>query len=177
MLACIASLSSLIAFAQDATTEGNWLFEVGSSVFGENIIKQGTSTGFNLWSNDGTTVYSLGAEGGYFIKDNTAIKLGFGYTDLDFTNFITYKLGFKHYAGGNVPLQIDLTGATNEDVDTGFGTVDTPDPLWLGLQFGYAAFLSDDIAFEPTLRYNISMNQDFSSENILEMKFNFVIFF
>ena len=118
------------AYAQDeetqinsATKKGNILFEVGTSVFGENTIKQGNSTGFSLFSSDGTTVFSIGAEGGYFITDNTALKLGFGFTDLDQTDFLTYKFGFKHYAGGNIPIQLDITGATNEDIDTGFGSL------------------------------------------------------
>ncbi|MEP0985969.1 hypothetical protein [Ekhidna sp.] len=175
-LLIITAFISTAAYSQ--TEEGTWQFEVGTSAFGENTIKQGTSTGFNLFSTDGTTIFSIGAEGGYFFQDNTAIKFGLGYTDLDFTNFLTYKLGFKHYAGGNVPIQMDLTGATNEDQDTfGGGTIDTPDPLWLGFQIGYAAFFSDNVAFEPTIRYNASLNKDFTDEGILELKFNFVIFF
>lgn len=175
-MAFITTLSSIFALSQEQTSEGNWLFEVGTSVFAETTIKQGASTGINLLSTEGSTLFSLGAEGGYFIQDNLAIKFGFGYSDLDFTNFFTYKFGLKHYAGGFVPIQVDITGATNEDIDSGFGTVETPDPLWLGLQVGYAAFLSDDIAIEPTLRYNASLNKDFTSEEILEFKFNFVIF-
>ncbi|MEO9482770.1 MAG: hypothetical protein ABJG47_04965 [Ekhidna sp.] len=162
----------------EATKKGNLFFEVGTSVFGETALKHGNSTGFSLLSSEGTTIYSIGAEGGYFVQDNTAIKVGLGYSDIDFSSFFTYKFGIKHYAGGNVPLQIDITGATNEDQESfGGGSIDTPDPLWLGVQMGYAAFLSDNITFEPTIRYNSSLNSDFTSENLLEFKFNFVIFF
>lgn len=175
-LTLLFTIPSFMAISQEALEQGSLLFEVGTSAFGENTIMQGNSTGFNLFSSDGTTFFSIGAEGGYFVQDNTAIKFGLGYTDLDETSFLSYKFGFKHYAGGNVPLQVDITGATNEDQDFGFGTIDVPDPLWLGLQIGYAAFLSDDIAFEPTLRYNVSINKDFTDEGILEMRFNFVIF-
>ncbi len=176
----ISSLAIIIAitsFSQEATKQGNILFEVGTTAFGENLIKHGASTGFNILSTDGSTLFSIGAEGGYFIQDNTALKFGLGYTDLDFTKFLTYKFGFKHYAGGNVPVQLDVTGATNEDQNSGFGSVDVPDPLWLGLQVGYAAFLADNISFEPTFRYNASLNKDYTDENIIEVRFNFVIFF
>lgn len=175
-LTLLFSVASVIAFSQESLKQGNLLFEVGTSAFVENTIKHGASTGFNLFSSDGTTFFSVGAEGGYFVQDNTALKFGLGYTDLEEISFLTYKFGFKHYAGGNVPLQVDVTGATNEDQDFGFGSVDVPDPLWLGLQLGYAAFLTDDIAFEPTLRYNVSLNKDYTDEGIFEMKFNFVIF-
>lgn len=179
----VASLCIVSVKAQDQsqssspTSKGNILFEVGASAFGETSLKHGSSTGFNLLNANGSTIFSIGAEGGYFVQDNSAIKVGLGYTDVDFTTFFTYKVGFKHYANGNVPIQIDITGATNEDQDTGFGTFETPDPLWLGLQLGYAAFLSDNIAFEPTMRYNVTLNNDFTDENIFELKFNFVIFF
>ena len=175
IITLVTILSCALANGQ-ATTEGNWMFEVGTSVFAETTLKQGASTGINLLSTEGTTLFSLGAEGGYFIQDNLALKFGFGYSDLDFTNFFTYKFGLKHYAGGTIPLQVDLTGSVNEDIDNGFETVDSPDPLWLGLQMGYAAFVSENIALEPTLRYNASLNNDFTDESIIEFKFNFVIF-
>ena len=176
----LLTLSLFFAMTVSAQTEkGNWLFEVGSTPFGENTIMQGNSTGLALFSTDGTTLFSIGAEGGYFVQDNTALKFGLGYTDLDFTTFFTYKFGMKHYANGVVPLQLDITGAVNEDQEDFFGggTVETPDPLWLGLQAGYAAFLGENISFEPTLRYNMSLNDDFTDEDIIELRFNFVVFF
>jgi len=161
------------------TEKGTWQMEVGTTPFGENTIKQGNSTGFNLLSTDGSTLFSIGGEGGYFIADNSAVKFGLAYTDLDFTNYFTYKLGFKQYFNGNVPVQLDITGAIIEDDEDSFTgeTVDNPDPLWLGLQVGYAAFFGQNVALEPTLRHNFSLNQDFSEADIFEMRLNFVIFF
>lgn len=173
ILCLLTFLLSMSAISQDATSKGKYFFEAGTSSFGENTIKHGNSTAFNVFSSDGTTVFSLGFEGGSFIVDNTAIKFGLGYTDLDFSTFLTYKFGFKHYAGGNVPIQVDITGSVPENQ----GLVDTPDPLWLGLQLGYAVFLSDDIAFEPTFRYNASLNKDYTEDGIVELRFNFVVFF
>ena len=176
-------LCALLTFAQEETQranptqKGNVLLEVGSTPFGENTFKQGNSTGLGLLSSDGTTIFSIGAEAGFFISDNTALKIGLGYTDLDATSFFTYKLGIKYYAAGNIPIQIDITGATNEEQDTGFGSFDPPDPFWLGLQLGYAAFVRHNISFEPTLRYNVTLNDQFTQEDILELRFNFVIFF
>jgi len=173
-------LFMLLAFGSSfgQTEKGTWLFEVGTTPFGDNAIRHGNSTGFNLLSTDGTTLFSIGGEAGYFASDNTAIKFGLGYTNLDVTSFMSYKIGVKHYANGVVPIQLDITGATNEDLEIFPGqTVDLPDPLWLGLQVGYAAFFNENVALEPTLRYNVSLNSEYTDENILELRFNFVIFF
>lgn len=176
---------SYMGFAQ--TEKGRILLEVGTSSFGEPAVKQGASTGMNLWINDGTTLFSVGGEGGYFIKDNLALKLGLGYTnnsgDVD---FLTYKLGVKNYFKGVVPLQADLTGSTkiNGDSQEASSSLSSSSPtLWLGLQGGYAFFLKENIAFEPTLRYNFAMGEgdkdieDLIEGNIFELRFNFSIFF
>ena len=68
-LLLIALTASTASFSQ--TEKGNWLLEVGTSAFSENLVKQGSSTGFSLFSTDGTTIFSLGAEGGYFDRDDT----------------------------------------------------------------------------------------------------------
>ncbi|WP_370088573.1 hypothetical protein [Ekhidna sp.] len=176
ILSIFLTSAMFLVTAQEATQQGNVLFEVGLTPLGTETLMKGNSTGFALMSVDGSTIFSIGAEAGFFVKDDFALKFGLGYTDLDGTNYFSYKLGIKQYMNGAVPVQVDLTGATWEDFEGFGGSVDTPDPLWLGLQFGYAAFLSDDISFEPTLRYNISMNQDFSDQNILELRFSFAIF-
>ncbi|MBC6424984.1 MAG: hypothetical protein GDA51_00615 [Ekhidna sp.] len=181
---------SHISFAQ--TEKGHILLEVGTSSFGEPAVKQGASTGMNLWISDGTTLFSIGAEGGYFIKDNLALKVGLGYTEnrnnveVEVTNFFTYKVGVKNYFKGVIPLQADFTGAVN--IDGSFGEVSSPlstssPALWLGLQGGYAFFLKENIAFEPAIRYNIDLGEsgtefeDFFEGTIFELKFNFSIFF
>jgi len=167
---------ALVISASAQTEKGNWLFEVGSTPFGESTIMQGNSTGLALFSTDGSTFFSIGGEGGYFIQDNTALKFGLGYTDLDVTTYFSYKVGVKHYANGVIPIQLDITGAVNEDLEFGGSSIDIPDPLWLGLQAGYAAFLNENVSFEPTIRYNASLNNDFSNESIVELRFNFVVF-
>ena len=147
------------------TSEGRWLIEANTG-FGEGAA-QGANTGFGLSSSDGTTIWSIGGEAGLFVIDDLAIKGGLGYTDLDGFSLFSFKLGAKYYINSTIPVQVDLTGASIQDSDV--------NPLYLGLQGAYAIFLNDSVSIEPGLRYNISLNSDFTEEGILELRVGFVI--
>ncbi|SNS48659.1 hypothetical protein SAMN05421640_0349 [Ekhidna lutea] len=161
------TLTTYFAFAQDVTQKGSWLLELGTSPFQNNNLKQGGSTGLNLFSSEGITLFSIGADAGCFIEDRAALKFGLGYTKIEDADYITYKTGFKYYTKWNTPIQIDINGST---------TGSKVEPLWLGFQLGYAAFLNKNLSFEPTMRYNVSLNEQFSDQGIFELNFNFVIF-
>ncbi|WP_228027877.1 hypothetical protein [Costertonia aggregata] len=62
---------------------------------------------------------------------------------------------------------MDIAGAT---------AIGDQNPLWLGAQAGYAIFLNDYISIEPGLRYNYSLNQDFTDLGVLEFNIGFAIF-
>lgn len=167
---------SLVGYSQDsesALQKGNIMIDVGVAPFLDGSAFLGNTTGLSFLSVDGSTFLSVGADGGYFISDRQIIKAGLGYSDFDGSQFLSYRIGYKHYLNGTIPFQLDITGATNEDFD-GF---DNPDPLWLGIQGGYALFVNSTVAFEPTLRYDISLNSDFGDENLFQLNFNFVLFF
>ncbi|MDA6069427.1 hypothetical protein NJT12_07335 [Flavobacterium sp. AC] len=77
ILAAIAVMTIGFASAQEQTKKGKYLIE-GNTSFGAT----GTgNTGFALRSEDGTTSWNVGAEGGYFVMDNLAVKVGLGYGD------------------------------------------------------------------------------------------------
>ena len=171
LLTALAVLGLIFTtYAQDGggqTDEGNWLIEANTG-FGSDVA-HGASTGFGLSSTDGTTVWSMGFEGGYFVIDDLALKAGLGYTDLDGFTLFSYKFGAKYYINRQIPVQIDLTGASIQDA--------AENPLWIGLQGGYAVFLNDYVSIEPGLRYNISMNDQFSEDGVLELRVGFAIYF
>lgn len=167
-------LFTAVGFAQDndnggaATDKGSWLIETNTG-FGAGGFGHTANTSFGLTSIDGTTVWSIGAEGGYFVADDLAVKAGLGFTDNDGRSVFTYKLGAKYYIIGNIPVQVDLTGASVEDA--------VENPLWLGIQGGYALFIADNISVEPGLRYNLSLNEDFTDEGVFEFRIGFAFFF
>ncbi len=143
----------------NALSEGSWVIEVNTGSWATG------STAFSLASEDGNTMWSAGAEAGYFVKENLAIKAGLGYQDFgeDFSAF-SYKIGAKYYIAGDFPVGVDYTGVSYKDADE--------NPSYVGLQGGYAWFVADNVSIEPTLRYNLSMNSDFYDD-----AFQFVIGF
>jgi hypothetical protein len=154
------------------TDEGSWLIEAntGFNSAGEMGLFQHTAnTGFGLTSIDGTTIWSLGSEIGYFVMDDLAIKVGLGYTDFDGESVFSYKIGAKYYISGNIPFQVDINGASIKDFDE--------NPLWLGLQGGYAIFFGENVSIEPGLRYSLSMNEDFTDEGIFDFRVGFALHF
>ena len=157
------------ANAQDGqTAKGTWLVE-GNTGFGS--AGHSAGTGFMLSSIDtpagSTTIWNVGAEAGYFIMDDLAVKFGLGYGDLggDDGQF-SYKIGAKYYINSMIPVQIDYTGASIGDVNTSF----------LGLQAGYAIFLGDMVSIEPGLRYNLGLG-DSEDVNVFELNIGFALHF
>ena len=59
---------------------------------------------------DGSTIWNIGAEGGYFVADKLLLKVGLGYGDSDFGGDLHYKLGAQYYFNGNIPVGVDFTG-------------------------------------------------------------------
>lgn len=177
-LAVLTILGLTKAHAQDSTMqtqEGNWMIEINTNfgVFNGNLGMP-YNTGISFTRVDGNSVYSVGGEVGYFVIDNLAVKVGLGYSGESYSGggsegtFI-YKIGAKYYIGGVVPVGIDYTGASVKHINE--------NPSYLGLQIGYAIFLSEHISLEPGIRYNISLNEDFSDENVFEVNVGFVVFF
>ncbi|SFR49336.1 hypothetical protein SAMN04490243_2243 [Robiginitalea myxolifaciens] len=159
----------LLVNAQDdtgATSEGRWLIEANTG-FGGDGLAHGANTSFGLSTSDGSTIWAVGGEAGYFVIDDLAIKVGLGYTDLDGFSLFTYKLGAKYYINSAIPVQLDLTGGSIQDADE--------NPLYLGMQGGYAIFISNSVSIEPGLRYNFSLNDQFTEEGIFEIRVGFVI--
>ena len=124
------------------TSKGNFVIEAntGAATIG--------NTNFSFSMIDGNSTWSVGLDGGYFIKDNLAIKAGLGYSDAALNSF-NYKVGTEYYINGNIPVGIDFTGTSMSDLSTN----------WLGLQGGYAYFIGDHISIKPTLRYNVGLEE------------------
>jgi hypothetical protein len=154
------------------TTSGKWLIEANTG-FGGGTAAHSANTGFGFTSSDGDTAWSIGGEAGYFVMDDLAIKGGLGYSSWDTSsgdsNAFSYKLGAKYYISSMIPVQLDLTGASWKDAPE--------NPLWLGIQAGYAIFLGDNVSIEPGLRYNHSLNDDFTDDGVFEVRVGFALHF
>lgn len=147
------------------TTKGKWLIEAntGNAMIG--------STGFSFASSNGVSAYNIGLDGGYFIADDFALKAGLGYggeSEFD-TSVFSYRLGAKYYVSSMIPVTLDLTGASEKDA--------SENPLWLGIGAGYAIFLGDNVSIEPGVRYNVSLNEDYSEEGVFQLNIGFALHF
>jgi hypothetical protein len=169
----ILSTLSLFAFAvvhaqatEDQVSKGKWLIEVNTG-FGNRV---GT-TALYLNSSDGVTSYNIGAEGGYFLKDKLALKLGLGYGNTGIKGQetpIAYKIGAKYYFKSMIPIELSYNGV-------GFGEADA-NPTYVGAQVGYALFLSKNVSIEPGIRYNLATHKQYY-DNSLQFNIGFVLHF
>lgn len=141
-------LVGITTYAQNdsnSLSQGSWIIEANTGSWTTG------STAFSLVSTNGYTLYSIGTEGGYFVSDNLALKLGLGYSggdDMDGT--FNYKVGVKYYIIDEIPLGVDYTGASSN----GNGA------SWVGVQGGYAWFVANNVSIEPTIRYNMTLDED-----------------
>lgn len=172
----ILSVAAMFAFAfvnaQDAagqTDKGKWLVEANTN-FG---AAHGANTSFQFASADGSSAYNLGLEGGYFIMDDLALKVGFGFGGVkpdggESTTTTSYKVGAKYYIMKMIPVQVDYSGSSTKDFDE--------NPSYLGLQAGYAVFLGSNVSIEPGVRFNKSLNEDFYND-VLQFNIGFALHF
>ena len=175
----ILSVAAVFAFgfanAQDKkesaggqTSKGKWLIEAntGNAMLG--------TTGFYFASQDGESTMNLGLDGGYFIMDDLAIKAGLGYgsNSANSTSSFSYRLGAKYYVESMIPVTLDLTGASGDAVEVANET-----PMWLGIGAGYAWFLGENVSIEPGLRYNHSLNENYTDKAVIQFNIGFALHF
>ncbi|TDP61750.1 hypothetical protein [Flavobacterium dankookense] len=150
------------------TSEGKWLIEAntGNAMLG--------TTGFYFASQDGESTMNLGLDGGYFIMDDLAIKAGLGYgsNSANSTSSFSYRLGAKYYVESMIPVTLDLTGASGDAVEIANET-----PMWLGIGAGYAWFLGENVSIEPGLRYNHSLNENYTDKAVIQFNIGFALHF
>lgn len=169
ILAAVALFAFTFANGQakeGQVSKGKWLVEVNTG-FGSNVGS--SSLYFN--SSEGVTAYNIGAEGGYFIKDNLALKLGLGYGDNGIKGQetpIAYKIGAKYYFKSMIPIELSYNGV-------GFGDADA-NPTYVGLQAGYALFLGKNVSIEPGIRYNMATHKQYY-DNSVQFNIGFALHF
>ncbi|KAF2326116.1 MAG: hypothetical protein REI96_09835 [Flavobacterium nitrogenifigens] len=165
VLAAIAVMGFGFANAQEQTAKGKWLIEANTGFGAVNV----GNTSFQLSSEDGETTWGIGAEAGYFVMDNLAVKAGLGYNDLGHSqNSFAYKVGAKYYLLDKFPLEASYTGASTKNADE--------NPSYVGLQGGYAWFVGKNVSVEPGIRYNISLNDDYY-KSVFQFNIGFALHF
>ena len=174
------------AKSDSQTSQGSWLIEANTG-FGTAAT---ANTGIYFSTTDGDTDYNVGLEGGYFVIDNLAVKVGLGYGGYSYdvpsgfgtttsvnASAFSYKVGAKYYIMGMIPVQVDYSGASGDGVEhtNPFGGTETPS--YLGVQAGYAWFLGRNVSVEPGVRYNMSLNDQYAADDTIQVNIGFALHF
>jgi hypothetical protein len=132
--------------------KGKWLVEANTN-FGV-LSPANTSIGFI--SSDGSSLFKIGGEAGYFIANNLALKVGLGVTSVTDDGYyegsetatgFNYKIGAKYYIASMFPVQVDFNGLSSEGESINA----------VGFQGGYAWFVAPNISIEPGVRYDLGL--------------------
>lgn len=146
------AMTGVFAFGQSKTEfkTGTVLIETGSSTLDQRIVP----TGLGYYSvAGGQKSIAVGAQAGYFIADNLAIKGGLGYANTHrdgktIVNSFGYNVGAEYYFFGVLPLQVLWSGATIKGFDKNASYVST--------QLGYAYVVGKHLVLKPVVRYDHS---------------------
>lgn len=148
--------------AMNAQTEkGKWVIDVntGSHAVG--------NTAFSLTSVDGSTAWGVGAEGGYFVADKLAVKVGLGYQDAESSDgSFAYKVGAQYYIINKIPVGVDFTGTSYNSTNVNY----------VGLEGGYAWFVAPNVAVTPKVRYNMTLDEN-KAPSMFQGLVGFSVFF
>ena len=155
-LAVFVFLSSNAAYAQ--IQKGTFLVGASSN-FGY------SSTSYED-SDDNLNVFSLNLKGGYFVIDDLTFGLSFGYTkysagDIDASSTSVGLFG-RYYVNGKFFAGMGYNSSKVEDADA---------INRVPFEVGYAAFINDNIAVEPSLSYSIGVGDTESNQFALNVGF------
>ena len=201
----LIATSTIIAQEKDKNKtslfpKGKWLIEANTG-FG---TVHSANTGINFSSSNGTTNYNIGFEGGYFLLNRLALKVGLGYGRQSSSSTQTSNGG----EGGNEGPEGSPEGGNEGGSEGGLGSLSggifsykigakyyfidriplqldfsgtnvTGGDYFLGLQGGYAIFLGEkkNISIEPGLRYNVSLNSPLPNQDVFQFNVGFVLHF
>lgn len=161
----IAMITFGITTAQ--TEKGHLFFEVNTNLGAASPSSTGFSFSTEKVGPTTVTQYNVGAEAGYFLMEGLALKLGVGYGDDSVNSVLGFKIGAKYYLQDKFPIQLDLNGSYNK--------VLFANPMYVGLQVGYAFFIGDNVSIEPAVRYDYSVNDQYSTDGIIQLNLGLVL--
>jgi hypothetical protein len=118
------------------------------------LVGASSNLAFASESPDGGDSYSrfnLDAKVGYFFIENLAGGLRLDFGKIDDYSTTTIGLFGRYYINGNIITGLSIGSYTT---DPG-GSFEKSSSTVIGLEGGYAAFITDNIAVEPTLNLDL----------------------
>lgn len=121
---------------------------------GSILVGGSSNLNFSSVKPDGSSSYSLfniDLKGGYFVADNFTAGLNLGYQKIDSYSITTFGLFGRYYYQGKF-----FGGAGISILSPEGGNSETLIPF----EAGYAAFITENIAVEPSLNFSIGENSN-----------------
>jgi hypothetical protein len=119
---------------------------------------------------DNLSILTLDLKAGYFVIDNLALGLSFGYEkyslDDSEESLTSFGLFGRYYVNGKIFVGAGYSSSKFEDSDAANS---------LPFEVGYAAFITDNIAFEPSISYAIGVGDNES--NTFGLNLGFALYF
>ncbi|MBL7875000.1 MAG: hypothetical protein JNL53_05020 [Cyclobacteriaceae bacterium] len=131
-------------------------------------ILGGASSNLNFSSvspdtGDSYTLFDLSLKGGYFVIDNVVAGANLGYQKVDDFSYTSFGVFGRYYYQGKFFGGAGFTINTFEDSDS---------QTLIPFEVGYAAFINEVIAVEPSL--NFSIGEDY---NTFGFRVGFTLYF
>ena len=98
---------------------------------------------------DGISVINLDAKAGYFIIENLALGVNLGYSKFDEASSTSIGAFGRYYINGKILVGAGFNTNKVDNGDSDYSYTSIP------LEVGYAAFITDDIAIEPAIVYEM----------------------
>lgn len=110
---------------------------------GQGTINLGVGTSGGFTSIDGNSSFDIGVDGSYFVTDNLGIGAILGYSDNGNTDATTYGVQAKYFFNESIFATTGYAATKFEPFTIGY----------IPVNLGYAIWLNDNVAFEPTAGY------------------------
>jgi hypothetical protein len=161
----------LMTFFAFCLSGGTAIAQINKGTF---LLGASSNLGFSSTStdisDDNVNVFLLDLSGGYFVIDNLALGLSFGYSRYSYGDFdgssTSFGLFGRYYVNGKVFFGLGFASSKVEESDA----VNS-----VPLEVGYAAFVTDNIAIEPSLSYSIGVGDNES--NTFGLQVGFTLYF
>ena len=148
------------------TEQGKFMLE--TSVISNNTVP---NTGLGYTSEkDGVKVFNIGMNGGYFVQDNLALKVGVGYGNTRYdgnttSEVFSYRVGLEYHLVGYVPIEVAWAGSDVSYLNE--------NPSYLSTQLGYNWFFTNHVGIKPLIRYDISLMNNYKDLLSIGVGFNY----
>lgn len=144
---------------------------------GQLLIGANSNLNFSNQNQDGfddnITNISVNATGGYFVIDNLAAGINLGFSrasqgNLAFSNFVFGPFARYYIQSVFVGASFSALSARGDGIDTSNGSQ-------IDFELGYAAFLNNFVAIEPTISY-LTTGGDFDGLTSIALNIGFTIY-